>query len=81
MACVCAGSRYRVAFWWNYDSGERVLPIYIRHYNEHRPRRSLQQRPPIKDPLPGSETVVALARVQRRDVLGGLVHEYEAAAW
>jgi hypothetical protein len=59
---------------------ERVLPIYIRHYNEHRPHRSLDQRPPIQAPPPGSETVVALGRVRRRDVLGGLIHEYKAAA-
>ncbi len=59
---------------------ERVLPIYIRHYNEHRPHRSLQQRPPIQKPSPRSETVVAIDRVRRRDVLGGLIHEYKAAA-
>ena len=59
---------------------ERVLPVYIRHYNEHRPHRSLHQRPPIEEPPPGSETVVALDRVRRRDVLGGLIHEYKAAA-
>jgi transposase InsO family protein len=59
---------------------ERVLPIYIRHYNEHRPHRSLRQRPPIEQPPPGPETVVALDRVRRRDVLGGLIHEYKAAA-
>jgi putative transposase len=59
---------------------ERVLPIYIRHYNEHRPHRSLRQRPPIEEPPPGSETVVALDRVRRRDVLGGLIHEYKATA-
>ena len=59
---------------------ERVLPVYIRHYNEHRPHRSLHQRPPIKEPPPGSEIVVALDRVRRRDVLGGLIHEYKAAA-
>jgi transposase InsO family protein len=59
---------------------ERVLPIYIRHYNEHRPHRSLRQRPPIEQPPPGPETVVALDRVRRRDVLAGLIHEYKAAA-
>jgi putative transposase len=59
---------------------ERILPAYISHYNEHRPHRSLHQRPPIQEALPGSETVVALDRVRRRDVLGGLIHEYEIAA-
>ena len=63
---------------------ERVLPpIYIRHYNEHRPHRSLRQRPPIEEPPPDSETPVtpvALDRVRHRDLLGGLIHEYEAAA-
>jgi len=59
---------------------ERVLPVYIRHYNEHRPHRSLDQRPPIEEPSPGSEAVVVLDRVRRRDVLGGLIHEYKAAA-
>jgi transposase InsO family protein len=59
---------------------ERVLPAYIRHYNEHRPHRSLHQRPPIEEPPPGSETDVALDHVRRRDVLGGLIHEYKIAA-
>ena len=58
---------------------ERVLPAYIRHYNEHRPHRSLHQRPPTEAPPPGSEAV-GLDSVQRRDVLGGLIHEYEIAA-
>ncbi|MGZ4415063.1 MAG: integrase core domain-containing protein [Gaiellaceae bacterium] len=59
---------------------ERVLPAYIHHDNEHRPHRSLHQRPPIEEPSPGSDTVVVVDRVQRRDVLGGLIHEYKAAA-
>ncbi|HEY8703244.1 MAG TPA: integrase core domain-containing protein [Gaiellaceae bacterium] len=59
---------------------ERVLPAYIRHYNEHRPHRSLHQRPPIEEPPPGSDTVVVVDHVRRRDVLGGLIHEYKIAA-
>jgi putative transposase len=59
---------------------ERVLRVYIRPYNEHRPHRSLTQRPPIEEPPPGSETDVALDHLRRRNVLGGLIHEYEIAA-
>jgi putative transposase len=59
---------------------ERALRVYIRHYNEHRPHRSLGQRPPIEEPPPGTETNVDLDHVQRRDLLGGLIHEYKAAA-
>jgi hypothetical protein len=59
---------------------ERVLPVYIRHDNEHRPHRSLDQRPLIEEPPPGSEPDVALDHVRHRDVLGGLIHEYKAAA-
>ena len=59
---------------------ERVLPVSIRHYNEHRPHRSLHQRPPIEEPPPGSDTVVDLDHVRRRDLLGGLIHEYKIAA-
>ena len=59
---------------------EHVLPVYIRHYNEHRPHRSLHQCPPAREPPPASETVVVPDRVRRRDVLGGLIHEYKIAA-
>ena len=59
---------------------ERVLPVYVRHYNEHRPHRSLDQGSPIEALPPESEASVALDSVRRRDVLGGLIHEYKAAA-
>jgi putative transposase len=55
---------------------EHVLRIYRRHYNEHRPHRALGLVPPNgRDaaPLGGPN------RLQRRDLLGGLIHEYEAA--
>jgi putative transposase len=59
---------------------DRVLRVYIRHYNEHRPHRSLDQRPPIEESPPGSATDVDLDHVRRRDLLGGLIHEYKTAA-
>ena len=55
---------------------EHVLRVYRRHYNEHRPHRALQLHPPDgRDPRPLNAT----DRIRRRDLLGGLIHEYEAA--
>jgi putative transposase len=55
---------------------EHVLRVYRRHYNEHRPRRTLRLLPPDGlDPTPLNGT----ARLRRRDLLGGLIHECEAA--
>ena len=59
---------------------ERTLKVYIAHYNAHRPHRALQLEPP--DP---AATVTLIsghppARVHRRDLLGGLLHEYRRAA-
>jgi transposase InsO family protein len=55
---------------------EHVLCVYRRHYNEHRPHRALQLQPPDgRDPTPRSAT----DRLPRRDLLGGLILEYEAA--
>jgi putative transposase len=57
---------------------EQVVRAYIRHYNEHRPHRSLDQRPPLAKPL-GAEAPPP-SKVGRRDRLGGLLHEYYAIA-
>ena len=55
---------------------EQVLRIYCQHYNQHRPHRALRLLPPNgRDPTPLNATV----RLHRRDLLGGLIHEYEAA--
>jgi putative transposase len=55
---------------------EHVLRVYRRHYNEHRPHRALDLLPPNgRDPTP----LDAPNRLKRRDLLGGLIHEYEAA--
>jgi putative transposase len=54
-----------------------VLRVYRRHYNEHRPHRALDLLPPNgPDPTPLNPP----DHLQRRDLLGGLIHEYQAAA-
>ena len=60
---------------------ERVLDEYVRHYNDERPHRSLALRPPrtVHDRSNLGAVTVA-ASIQRRDRLGGLVHEYYQAA-
>ncbi len=61
---------------------EHVLRVYVRHYNEQRPHRALDLQAPDPGTMPstrgdpaGSATVI-----RRRELLGGLIHEYEAAA-
>jgi transposase InsO family protein len=59
---------------------ERALQIYVEHYNDHRPHRSLAQRAPAIHTAVESRGAVGLCTVRRRDRLGGLLHEYEIAA-
>ncbi len=62
---------------------ERVLDEYVRHYNDQRPHRGLQLRPPSSNgtgPTPSPSIVAVADRLRRRDRLGGLVHEYYQAA-
>ena len=54
----------------------KVLAEFARHYNEHRPHQSLRQEPPRQ---PG-RAVDITARIERRQVLGGLISEYRRAA-
>jgi transposase InsO family protein len=57
---------------------EAVLSEYFAHYNGHRPHRSLDQRPPVAEARRRSAD--AGATVVRRDLLGGLIHEYRLAS-
>ena len=61
---------------------EHVLRVYIRHFNQQRPHRALDLRPPDRDSgtNPAPTATLCTPHVQRRDLLGGLLHEYEAAA-
>jgi putative transposase len=60
------------------DQLEQVLQVYVEHYNQHRPHRALGLQAPDQSSdlnlLPQHQR----ARVRRRDLLGGLVHEYPA---
>lgn len=64
---------------WNQRQLERLVTDYINHYNEHRPHRSLNQRPPTtRDRRPPTPpTNVAALRTPR---CNGLINEYKNAA-
>ena len=60
---------------------EHVLAEYVTHYNDHRRHRSLEQRAPrtskvAPDPFDEPDPT----RLRRREVLGGIIHEYRLAA-
>ena len=61
---------------------ERVLTVYVRHYNEQRPHRALDLRPPEPRTIPPAQRgpVGSPTAIRRQDLLGGLIHEYEVAA-
>ena len=46
-------------------------------YNGHRPHQGLQQEPPQRQ---SSKTTDITARIERRQLLGGLISEYRRAA-
>ena len=56
----------------------RVLREYVRHYNQQRPHRGLVLAVP--EPQEPSSPHVNPRKVGRRDVLGGLIHEYHEVA-
>src|SRR5664280_632165 len=57
---------------------DRTLRTYVEHYNRGRPHRALA----LASPLPGARAPIPVSPrdVRRRDLLGGLIHEYHGAA-
>jgi len=53
-----------------------VLAEFADHYNGHRLHQSLQQEPP----RPPGHAIDITARIERRQVIGGLISEYRRAA-
>jgi putative transposase len=55
-----------------------VLAECVAHFNDHRPHRALSQAAPLRSlPPPASRSPLNL---RRRDLLGGLIHEYAQVA-
>jgi putative transposase len=59
---------------------EEILRVYAEHYNAHRPHRALRLEPPLQQAGLTAVGEDQPARVHRRDLLGGLIHEYRRAA-
>lgn len=59
---------------------ERVLGVYVDHYNSHRPHRSLELAPPVPTASKLRAVDASGGGIRRRDRLGGLIHEYSIAA-
>jgi transposase InsO family protein len=62
---------------YNKEHLRHVLAEHAQHYNSGRPHRALQLRAPADDP---AVIPFPAQRIQRQDVLGGLIHEYRHTA-
>src|ERR1017187_4234097 len=58
----------------------QVLTEYLLHYNTARPHRSLGQLAPAQAPTRPPEINLAEHRIRRKQVLGGVTHEYQIVA-
>jgi putative transposase len=56
---------------------QHVIATYAEHYNRERPHRGLDLQAPESGVR---REAIAVTKIQRRDVLGGLIHEYYEAA-
>jgi transposase InsO family protein len=65
---------------WNRRHLQRVLTAYLEHYNTGRPHRGINLDVPMPAPTATVTALPAAGRIERVDVLGGLIHEYRRAA-
>jgi putative transposase len=61
---------------------EHVLRVYVGHFNGHGPHRALDLKPPDSNVRSRvqADSPIEDPQVIRRDLLGGLIHEYDIAA-
>jgi putative transposase len=55
----------------------RLLAEFERHYNDHRPHRSRDQKPPLHEP---GRVIDMTAPVRRAKAVSGLINQYRRAA-
>jgi putative transposase len=65
---------------WSRRHLERVVTVYVEHYNAARPHRGINLGVPAADNEPAPTSLAEIRRIERVDVLGGLIHEYRHAA-
>jgi putative transposase len=65
---------------WNRRHLERVLAGYVGHYNTARPHRGIDLDVPVPPVDIERARTGRVGRIERADVLGGLIHEYRRAA-
>jgi len=58
----------------------RVLSEFVEHYNAHRPHRALGLVAPHPPRTRSERSPAGTEGLVRRDVLGGLIHEYDLVA-
>ena len=59
---------------------EHVLRVYVRHHNKQRPHRALDLEAPDPPTMSTTRGNPGSAALRRPDLLGGLIHEYDATA-
>jgi putative transposase len=57
---------------------DRILESYVRHYDVERPHRGIDLRAPEKHNH--VEPMEIVPKIKRRELLGGLIHEYYSVA-
>ena len=57
-----------------------MLTEYLRHYNTARPHRALDQLPPAQAHTPPPQINLAEHQIRRKQVLDGLMSQYQIAA-
>ena len=62
---------------WNRRHLEQVLAVYVQHYNTSRPHRGLED---LEIPVAPAANNMTTGPIERTELLGGLIHEYQRAA-